>query len=144
MTWDEFKKITMPLAVQLGAEWDLPTWKLYHRAVSQVPLGLYTAAVQTVAETWRTKGFPSAGKMREFAEQARQKQLSENPYEPCVSCEMTPGWVAVTVDNVRRMQRCVCWQVWRAQLERLELNGGPLALPALPPASSDDMTRIGE
>jgi hypothetical protein len=135
MTWDEFRAHTMPLAIQLGAEWDQPTWKLYHRAVERVPLAFYAAAVQTVAETWRSRTFPSAGKMREFAEQARQQALAAHPHEHCEICETTPGWQTVLVDGVPRLARCACWEAWRASLERLGLNGGPLALPPAEPVS---------
>lgn len=142
MTFADFKKHTMPLAVQLGAVWDLPTWKLYHRAVERIPLPLYIAAVQQAAET-RTK-MPSAAQMRDLAEGTRQALLAANPYTGCVDCEQQRGWVTrIDVENGQlTVSRCPCKARYDTKLAELGVTT-PIALPALP-AATGDFTPAGE
>lgn len=129
MTYDEFKAVTIPLAIQLGAEWDAPTWRLYHRAVENIPLALYATAIAKAAET-RTK-MPSASQLRELAEAERQALIAAHRYNPeeCEQCNHT-GWVNVEVDGILRVQRCICWKMHLDKLARLGVGTQPLALPA--------------
>jgi hypothetical protein len=140
MTWQEFKQRTEPLAVQLGAEWDLPTWKLYHRAVEKVPLPMFDAALQEAAET-RTK-FPSAAQLREMAEGHRKALLAANPYDGCAECEDKIGWRTVVTGNLQGVERCPCRDRWLAKLDRLGVGRTPLALP--PVEAAHEFSRIGE
>lgn len=126
MTFSEFKSLVMPLAVQLGAEWDLPAWRLYHRAVDNIPRQLLVIAIDKAAST-RTK-FPSAAQLRELAEAVRQELIAANPYTKCETCNLT-GWVEVDCDGVKRVQRCVCWKAHQQRLFEMGVTGTPLALP---------------
>ena len=127
MTWPEFKAETMPLAVQLGAEWDHPTWKLYHRAVEKIPMVLYVAALQEAART-RSK-FPSAAQLRELAESQRQILIAAHPWTPCIECEASPRFRPALSDGVTRMERCPCVERHRVMLASLGAGTQPLALP---------------
>lgn len=142
MTYQEFTKLMMPLAIQLGTEWDAPTWKLYHRAVEQIPLVLFAAAVQVAAET-RTK-MPSAGQMRELAEATRQSLLTANPYTGCIDCEQQRGWVTQidTASGQPTVSRCPCKARYDEKLARMGVTS-PIAAKALPAASSE-FGRFGE
>jgi hypothetical protein len=125
MTWDEFKQRAMPLAVQLGAEWDLPTWKMYHRAAQSMPMGLFEVALQRVAET-RTK-FPSVAQLRELAEQHRRALLAAHPYEGCAECEGQRGFRTVISETGQKtVERCPCKARHAEKLERLGA-GSPVA-----------------
>ena len=131
MTYDEFKRVTMPLAVLLGAEWDAPTWKLYHRAVESVPLPLYVAAVAQAAET-RTSKMPTAGAIRELAEGQRQAFLTAHPYDGCIDCEHSKGWREITDRRGdKRMERCPCFTRHQQRLEQMGVTPARVAL-ALP------------
>ena len=142
MTWDEFKTLTMPLAVQLGAEWDTPTWRLYHRAVEKIPVPLYAAAVQEAAGT-RTK-MPSAAQIREMAESTRQQLLKANPYVGCIECEHQRGWVTRidATSGQKTVERCGCKARYDAKLAELGVTT-PIARAELPAASSE-FSRFGE
>ena len=128
MTFDEFKNVVMPLSVALGAAYDLPTWRLYYRALETVPMPLLMAAVQKAAET-RTK-MPTAAQIRELAEVERKGILAAHPYDGCIDCEHQKGWVPVTVDGVQRVKRCACAHRYAEMLGRLGVGLQPLALPA--------------
>lgn len=128
MTFQEFKNLIAPLAVQLGAEYDLPTWKLYHRALSNIPLPLFSAAVEEAAMTWKsTSKFPSAAHLRGFAEAQRQKLLKANPYDGCADCEDHRGWIETEIEGVKRMAVCGCKRRWMAKLEGLGVTSQPLS-----------------
>jgi hypothetical protein len=139
MTWDEFKAQTMPLAVQLGTQWDLPTWKLYHRAVQDISMPVFLATIDRISREWRSGSFPQSGKFREFAEAARKALIAAHPWEPCASCEDQPGWVELTTDGIKRLTRCGCVRAHRAKLDGLGVTKEPLSLP---PAR--DFTAVGE
>ena len=128
MSFEEFRSIVMPLSVALGAAYDLPTWRLYHRALSTVPPVLLTAAVQKAAET-RTK-MPAAAQLRELAEQERQALIAAHPWTPCCECESTPRFRPALRDGVTRMERCPCVGRHRELLARLGVGTQPLALQA--------------
>lgn len=130
MTYEEFKTVTLPLAVLLGAEWDAPTWKLYHRAVESIPLPLYVAAVAQAAET-RTSRMPTAGAIRELAEGQRQAFLKAHPYDGCIDCEHSKGWREITDKRGdKRMERCPCWGRHQQKLAGMGVGNTPLALSA--------------
>lgn len=136
MTWEEFKEHTIPLAVQLGAEWDVPTWKLYHRAVKEIPLSFYVAALQKAAES-RSK-MPSAAQMREFAEAERKAILTTHTFVACEQCNGT-GWATVTTNGEQWVSRCQCWKAHQAKLAEFGVTSKPLALPA-----AREMVPVGE
>lgn len=126
MTWEEFKHLTMPLAVQLGAEWDQPTWRLFYRAVEKVPIALYQSAIGRAAEG-RSK-MPSAAQLRELAEGERQALIAANPYDGCLECEHQRGW-RPTLADPRRVERCPCFERHQQRLHALGVGSQPLALP---------------
>lgn len=122
MTFPEFRSLVAPLAVQLRAEYDLPTWKLYHQAVEDVPVVILVPAVQRAARE-RTK-FPSAAELRRLAEVERQRMLLGRTFTPCEDC--TLGWKDIEVDGVKRVTRCGCWHAYQRTLE--DVPREPLAL----------------
>lgn len=136
MTWEEFKTHTMPLAVQIGAAWDLPTWKLYHRAVADVSLALYLRALMKAAQTRTT--MPSAAQMRDFAEGERKALLEAHPYEACADCNhvgtVRVGNVSIESGHRRPLYtKCKCWHQYQERLNQLGITTAPLALPAAEP-----------
>ena len=133
MTFEEFRAIVMPLSVALGAAYDLPTWKLYHRALESVPAALLAAAVQKAAET-RTK-MPTAAQLRELAEAERQALIAAHPWTPCCECEASPRFRPALRDGIARLERCPCVGRHREMLAGLGVGTQALALPA---ASHDD------
>lgn len=140
MTFTEFKKLIQPLAVQLGAEWDLPSWRLYHKAVDSVPMPLLTSAVEKAAET-RTK-FPSAAQLREIAELIRREVIKANPYLGCAECEMQIGWRTLKTESGQpTVSRCSCLVRHRDKLARLGVTPEPIALPA---ASDQELLPVGD
>lgn len=139
MTWDEFKTLTMPLAVQLGAQWDAPTWRMYFKAVEKIPTPLYVAALQKAAETRST--FPAAARMREMAEGERQALLAAHPYDGCIDCEHSKGWRTVTHPDGVKVERCQCRQRHLDRLAQLGVGDAPLALPA---ARTTDFSAVGD
>lgn len=139
MTFDEFKRIVVPLAVQLGAEWDQPTWKLYHRSVENIPMPLFVSAIDTAGQT-RTK-FPSAAQVREIAEAQRQLLIKANPYDGCCECEDRKGWREIEIDGVKRMERCPCSRRYIAKLAGLGVTTEPLALP---PGREAEWSQVSE
>jgi hypothetical protein len=126
MTWEEFREHTMPVAVQLGTEYDLPTWRAFHRTVKDVPLVLYLGALETVAKT-RTK-FPAASQVLQMAEARRLELMSAHPYERCSDCHGF-GQIRVGTDLPPRYVRCRCWDRYQAKLTSLGIGTEPLALP---------------
>ena len=122
MTFPEFRSIVAPLAVLLRADYDLPTWKLYHHTLEDVPLVILVPAVQRAAKE-RTK-FPSAAELRRLAETERQRLLMGRTFAPCEEC--TLGWQDVEVDGVKRVTRCACWHAYQRSLE--DVPREPLAL----------------
>jgi hypothetical protein len=140
MTFEEFRALVRPLSILVGAEFDHPTWRLYHRALENVPMGLLARAVKRAAET-RTK-MPSAAQFRELAEQERQALLAANPYEGCADCEEQRGWVTRVdiASGQKTVQRCSCKARYDAKLAELGVTT-PIAAPALP---AGDFSRIGD
>ena len=131
MIWNEFRQLVMPLAVQLGAEWDAPTWKLYHRAVEKIPTALFVVALQDAAETRTT--FPSAAQLRELAEQRRQALLTAHAYDGCCECADHRGFRAILVEAIEWMERCPCFRRHQEKIASLGVTAQPLALPAVEP-----------
>lgn len=139
MTWDDFKAITMPLAIQLGAEWDAPTWKLYHRAVEDIPVALYTSAIERASRE-RHK-FPAVPVVREFAEERRRELLLAHPWEKCAACNYI-GTVRVREGNrllgeAPKYAPCECWHQHQARLEDLGVTSAPLSAGVTPLALPD-------
>ena len=48
------------------------------------------------------------------------RRQSAGPFQPCVTCQATPGWVP-TADG-RAVARCACWVSWAAQREELRAD----------------------
>lgn len=137
MTFEDFRALAAPLAVQLGAEWDLPTWRLYHQAVASVPPMLLELAFQMAAET-RTK-YPSAAQLREIAESMRRKALALYPWSPCCECEDSPRWRKILVEGIERVEVCPCVRRHTMRLAEMGL-GTPIA--ELPGEDSPQSERL--
>lgn len=129
MTLHECTKLLARLAVTLRAELDEPDFRAYHRALDDVPVELLAAACQLAAQAPRGKfepRFPTAPKLREFAERARQQASGSKKWEPCDECQH--GWV-LSPHADGRVTRCACWRAHQARITAGGLST-PLALPA--------------
>lgn len=123
MTYDEFAQAIASLAMQLGAEWDGPTWRAYYRSLMRDPQPsrtLVLAAIDRAGAT-RTK-FPSAAQLRELAESERADILAANPYRKCEACNYT-GFIEAPDDHgVKRASRCTCWLAYQQQIAALNIG----------------------
>lgn len=122
----EFKALLEPLVVALRADFDLPAWTVYFRALEDVPAALLAAAVERSAKSDRF--MPKPGELRQYAEDARKALVASVAYLPCAQCEET-GWEPVTVDGVTRMRRCGCWRRYQDKIAALGVGHSPLAIP---------------
>jgi hypothetical protein len=109
----------------------------YHRGLEGVPQVVLNAAVQKAIQT--RSWFPKVAELREDCETCRREVRAKLQFEPCISCEDSPGWITVTVENVQRVKRCACWQAHMQQLQALGAGEQPLALPP-----GREMGRTGE
>lgn len=125
----EFKALLEPLVVALGADFDVPTWTVYYRALEDVPAPLLQAAVDRAARSCRW--MPKPGELRTFAEEARQTMRAQLKFEPCPMNEgcSAQGWVTREIDGVPRMVRCACWTRHQEQVQALGAGSEVLALP---------------
>ena len=130
MTRDEFIAVLEPLVIALRAEFDLPTWTVYYRALQEVPVPALQAAITRRLTRGRQEyepAFPEPGTIREWADQARMQLLEAHPYRPCEACSFT-GWAEITDGTTVRVTRCSCWTAHQAQVARLGL-GPAIAAP---------------
>ena len=118
----------VPLAVAMRAEFDEPTWLVYYRALSDVPLPLLAAAVLTLVRSDRPM-MPRPGEIRAAAESERMALLARYPYQGCIDCEDQIGWRTVTINGRRFAERCPCRDRYAAKLQAMGV-GPPLLLPA--------------
>lgn len=127
MTRDQFRAILGPLVLVLRADFDLPTWTAYYRALGDVPAPLLAAAVDRATKT--ATFMPKPGELRTFAEAARKALIASLPYDPseCAQCDGT-GWETLTEGDVQRVTRCGCWKRHQAQVAELGCGHVPLAL----------------
>jgi hypothetical protein len=124
----EFKAMLDPLVLALRADFDLPTWTVYFRALEDVSPGLLAAAV---AQAARTATFmPKPGELRTLCEKARQELLQAHPYTGCIDCEDSRGFQTITRQGVSFVQPCPCRERYRAKLAQMGVSATPLALPA--------------
>lgn len=129
MTLAECTKLLTPVALAVGHELDDADFRAYFHSLRDVPVPFLAVACDRAMKTPRgayESKFPTAPKLREWAEVARQAASRAQPYVPCVACEDTCGWVPLP-DG--RVTRCRCWYAHQAKLA----SGGlvtPLALPA--------------
>lgn len=131
MTFKEFQVFITPLAMHFSAVKDEPTWRLYHAAlmVSPAPTQkLLTLALPRAASSRRF--FPSVEELRADAEAERKQILAAHPYRRCAECRDNSGWTPVITDGVERMERCDCFERYRASLAQLGVGDGCLLLSA--------------
>lgn len=122
----EFKALLEPLVFALRADFDLPTWTVYFRALEDVPAGLLAAAVERAAKSCTF--MPKPGELRTFAEEARLALRAATKFECfCGNCTAL-GFIEREIDGVKRMARGPCWQAHQDRLGSVGTE--PLALPA--------------
>lgn len=126
MTLEECTGLLAELALTLGADVDETSFRSYHRALQDVPVSLFEAAVTRAAKSCRF--LPRPAELRQFADEARIALLKAHPFQPCVECSEV-GWREVEINGVKRMVRCRCWNAHQAQLQRLGVGKAPLTLP---------------
>ena len=127
MTRDQFKALLDPLVLALRADFDLPTWHVYFRALEDVPVPLLASAVERAAKT--ATFMPKPGELRTMAEQGRQALLAAHPYDGCCDCEDSRGWRTVTHPDGAKVERCACWSRHLQKIAALGVGSEPLALP---------------
>lgn len=138
MTKHELIAVLGPLAVLMGKEMDAPSWTVYFRALEDVPVDLLRDAADRVAKS-PTRFFPRPGEIRQHAEHARQARAASMPFTACEDCGGT-GWAEVLVENIRRVERCLCWKAHQQQLAAAGVSRTPLALPE----TTEDADRGGQ
>ena len=132
MTLKECSALLTPVAVALGVQVDAPTFRAYHRALQDVPVGLLQAACDYALRAPRVPyepRWPTAPTFRQWAEHARQVWLKANPWTACEACDTNGGFIEARDERgVPRLARCACW---RAHQQRIASAGmsEPLALP---------------
>lgn len=99
----------------------------YHKALRDIPLPLFQAAVQRAIHT-RTF-FPKVSELRADAEFCRHGLIQANPYAGCAECESSIGW-RPRLDQPRSVERCPCFARHQDKLALLGVGPEPLALPA--------------
>lgn len=136
----EFRTVLEPLVLALRADFDLPTWTVYFRALEDVPLPLLMGAIDRAAKT--ATFMPKPGELRAFAEGERQALIKAHPWTPCCECEDHPRFQKQLVDGVERLARCPCLARHQAKLAELGVGSTPLALP--PAREVADWTQASE
>lgn len=100
--------------------------RTYDEGLKDVPVPLLNAAVRKAIST-RTF-FPKVAELRQDAEACRRELLAGNQHDACEDCNYT-GWAEVTIDGIKRVERCFCWKKWQRELESLGVTTTPLDLP---------------
>jgi len=126
MTREQFRDILGPLVLALRADFDLPTWMVYFRALADVPAQLLASAVERAAKSCTF--MPKPGELRTFAEDARTALFKAHQYVGCADCEDSRGWRTVTYPDGARQERCPCRLRYQQKMEQLGA-GTALALP---------------
>lgn len=128
MTYHQVTELLAPLAVALGVDFDEASFDAYHRALRDIPLAFLVGAVNRAAKTPRDRfepRFPTAPKLREWAEETRLDASKAHAWRPCTACQFTPRFVE---GEDGRMKRCDCWRDHQKRIESIGLSM-PLALP---------------
>ena len=125
MTLQECTALLAPLALALRADMDDPTFRAYHRALSDVPVNLLQAAVDHAMRS-NSAFLPRPGELRALAERARLELSFRLKFEGCAQCHGT-GWEQVLINGVPRAQRCQCWKAHQSRLEREGVTLQPVA-----------------
>lgn len=110
--------------------------RAYDEGLRDIPAPLLNAAVRKAIAT--RQFFPKVAELRQDAESVRRELLAANQHDACDDCNYT-GWAEVTIEGVRRVERCFCWRKWQQRLSTLGVT--PEAL-ALPPAR--EVSQVGE
>lgn len=90
--------------------------RAYEDALKDIPIPLLNAAIRKAIAT--RQWFPKVAELREDAEACRRELVAAHPFVACDSCGGT-GWEPMTVENVSRYQRCVCWRAHVFKLNEL-------------------------
>lgn len=131
MTLSECVALLTPLALACRAEMDGPSFRAYHRVLITAPARLVDAGIERLIQTGLRYGMPSAPQILAASEDARKAYIAAHPWVACRECaEVDPGWRAVLIDDVTRLERCPCKERYAATLARLGVTHEPLALAA--------------
>lgn len=130
MTFEEFRKVVAPLAVQKRVVNDAPTWRIYHAALVAPPAPALEILKRGAVRAGATrKWFPEPSELREDCETERQALLKSYPFEPCEKCHHT-GWRDVHKDGVRFAKRCSCHAAYVVKMARLGCGDTKLVQPS--------------
>lgn len=126
MTLQKCTAILAPLALALRADMDAPTFKAYHRALSDVPVPLLESAVAAALRV-DSPFMPRPGELRAMAEVRRRELLAAFPYERCAACHYIGTVRTGTVGGKPVYGRCSCWATYQKQIEAMGISEKPLA-----------------
>lgn len=137
-----FEETLKGLVVAMRADFDMPTYTMYWRALKDVLPALLASAVVEAAKTMRF--MPKPAELRALCEVRRRQLLALHPWTPCVECHDNPRWRAVLIDDVERVQKCPCVARHAKKLEDMGIGTPIAALPSTAsegPAEQDYPTR---
>lgn len=107
MTLAECTAMLTPVALALRAEFDLPTFKAYHRVLEKIPVSLAEDALQQLVNEG-AEFMPTAPKILHAAERIRRQIVALLPWHPCAECEDFPGYRKVLAEGTRQETRAKC------------------------------------
>jgi hypothetical protein len=102
-------------------------WLAYFEALRDIPLHLLAQTVATMMREQRQYRFRT-GDVRAAAERVRLALMAAHPYQPCVGCRDSRGFVETVDDKgVTRLARCACFQAHQQAIAELGVPVRPLA-----------------
>lgn len=129
MTLEECVEVLTPIALAMRVQMDVPTFKAYAMVLADVPAQLAASGLEALIRDG-ARFMPTAPEIRVAAEKSRRQQLAVNQWEPCASCEQSPGWRSITDGRGdKRVERCGC----KARHQELLEDRGLLAAIATLP-----------
>lgn len=143
----DFAMVLAMLAEAFGEKHLTPVRiEAYHRGLKDIPLGLLQQTadrmIQTMgSESFRWTALPLVADIRTAAERLRRELRAAHPWQPCCECEDHPRFREVTVEGVKRLERCPCLARHVEMLARL--GAGPTAFVALPAAHEEPEAESG-
>jgi len=121
----------LPLALTVKGDWDVANQVAYARALAGVSVPLLYRAVDLMMQNPEMVWMPSVPEIRGYVERAEREVRAAHPYEGCVDCEDSRGWVTVKdVAGVPRQTPCPCRRRHRAKLAELGVGPERKQLPA--------------
>lgn len=118
MTLDECTVLLTPFVLACRVDFDVPTFKAYHRILKDVPATVAEAALEQLSRAG-SAFMPSAPEILIASERQRRQQLALHPWSPCAECEDFPGYrkVLTMAGQQETREKCPCKARHRAWLE---------------------------